>query len=78
MLEVITVCGLGMGSSLIMKMTADTAFKNLGIEAKIEHWDMGTVKGKNRDILITTYEFEENYKEDDDVVFAKRYRGVTQ
>ena len=40
MLKIITVCGLGVGSSLILKMTADTAMNQLGVKCKIEHWDM--------------------------------------
>ena len=41
MLKIITVCGLGVGSSLIMKMTVDSACAQLGVKCGIEHWDMG-------------------------------------
>lgn len=59
MLKIITVCGLGVGSSLIMKMTVDNAMKQLGkSNYDIEHWDMGTVKSKPCDFIVTTYEFE--------------------
>ena len=54
MLKIITVCGLGVGSSLIMKMTVDSAMSQLGVKCNIEHWDMGTVKGKPCDLIVTT------------------------
>lgn len=47
MLKIVTVCGLGVGSSLIMKITVDNAMAQLGVKCNIEHWDMGTVKGRN-------------------------------
>ena len=37
MLKIITVCGLGVGSSLIMKMTVDSAMSQLGVKCNIEH-----------------------------------------
>ena len=43
MLKIITVCGLGVGSSLIMKTRVDSAMSRLGVKCNIGHWDMGTV-----------------------------------
>ena len=43
-MHIVCVCGLGMGSSLILKMTVDKALKELGATGhEIEHWDAGTV-----------------------------------
>ena len=42
-MQIVCVCGMGMGSSLIMKMTIDKALRELGVEAEIEHWDAGTL-----------------------------------
>ena len=35
MLHIVAVCGLGMGSSLIMKMTIQSALDSLGVDAKV-------------------------------------------
>ena len=78
MLKVITVCGLGVGSSLIMKMTVDTAMKELGIACNIEHWDMGTVKGKECDLIVTTYGFQKNFADQDNVVFINNIVDVKE
>jgi PTS system ascorbate-specific IIB component len=70
MLNIVTVCGLGVGSSLILKMTVDSVLKELDIKANIEHWDMGTIKSKNADLIVTTSEFRKSFKGQDNVIFV--------
>jgi PTS system ascorbate-specific IIB component len=50
--KVITVCGVGMGSSLILKMTAEDAFREARIEASVEHSDLAGAKAMNADIIV--------------------------
>lgn len=78
MLKIITVCGLGVGSSLIMKMTVDSALKELGMHANIEHWDMGTVKGRDCDLIVTTESFRKNFTDRDDVVYINNIVDVKE
>ncbi len=40
MLHIVTICGCGMGSSVILKMNAEKALKELGIAAKLEVQDI--------------------------------------
>ena len=55
MLKVNTVCINGMESSLILKMTVEKAFKELGIDAQVTHMDAGQFKGRHLpDVCITT------------------------
>ncbi|MCR0335954.1 PTS sugar transporter subunit IIB [[Clostridium] innocuum] len=54
MLKVLTVCINGMGSSLILKLTVERAFKELNVEAQIEHIDAANFKGHHADVIITT------------------------
>ena len=52
-MHIVCVCGLGMGSSLILKMTVDKALKELGATGhEIEHWDAGTVDSRAADIFV--------------------------
>ena len=44
MLHIVTICGCGMGSSVILKMNAEKALKELGIAAKLEVSDITTGK----------------------------------
>lgn len=78
MLKIITVCGLGVGSSLILKMTVDNAMKKLGVRCSIEHWDMGTVKGKPCDFIVTTEGFKKNFADQDNVIYIKNIVDVNE
>lgn len=63
MLKVNTVCINGMGSSLILKMTVEKAFKELGVEASVSHIDAGQFKGCHPDVCITTPALAKNIGE---------------
>lgn len=78
MLKVITVCGLGVGSSLILKMTVDQAATQLGVHCNIEHWDMGTVKGRECDLIVTTNGFRKNFADQENVVFVENIVDVKE
>lgn len=69
-MNIVTVCGLGVGSSLIMKMTVENVIKDMGIKAKVEHWDMGTIKSKQADLFITTEGFKKSFQDQDNVVYV--------
>jgi PTS system ascorbate-specific IIB component len=51
-LEVLAVCGVGMGSSLMLKMTAEDALRSLGVDARVENTDVSTARGMTPDVVI--------------------------
>ena len=51
-LQVLAVCGVGMGSSLMLRMTAEDALRDLGIDAKVEHTDVSSARGMRADVVI--------------------------
>lgn len=51
-LKVLAVCGLGMGTSLILRMTAETVFSRLGIDAEVQNTDISTARGTDADVII--------------------------
>lgn len=51
-IQVLTVCGVGMGSSLILRMTAEEAFRDLGVRAKVEATDLSSARGANPDMIL--------------------------
>lgn len=51
-LKVITVCGVGMGSSLILRMTAEEALAELGMRAKVEATDLSSAKSMAADVIL--------------------------
>ena len=58
-LTILTVCGAGVGSSLMVKMNADEILRKNGIKAKLINADVTSSKGNASDIVITT---EDIYK----------------
>lgn len=51
-LDILAVCGAGMGSSLILRMTAEKAVKSLGLDATVRHTDVGSARGETPDVVI--------------------------
>ncbi len=53
-LKVIAACGSGMGSSQIIKMKLEKAFKKLGVDAEIYHTNVGDAKSQanNFDVVF--------------------------
>ena len=51
-LSVLAVCGAGMGTSLILRTTAQRALQELGISASLEHTDIGSARGQRADLVI--------------------------
>jgi ascorbate PTS system EIIB component len=51
-LRVLTVCGVGMGSSLILRMTAEEVFRHLGLRARVEATDTSSARSMPADIII--------------------------
>lgn len=71
-MHIVCVCGMGLGSSLILKMTVDKALKELGASGHdIEHWDAGTVDSKQADLIVTSEDFADRFAGRGNVVFVK-------
>lgn len=59
-LDVLAVCGAGMGSSLILRTTAEKAFERMGLDAALRHTDVGSARGERPDMVIA----QQTYLED--------------
>lgn len=59
-MNVLTVCGLGMGTSLILKMNVENILKENNVNAKVEHLDVSTAKSTNADLIVTSNELVKN------------------
>lgn len=58
-LSITAVCGFGIGSSLILKMTIDDMLKAEGLEADTAPQDVTSVGGMRTDLLFTSNELFE-------------------
>lgn len=70
-MKIVTVCGMGVGTSLMLKMTVESALSEMGRTADVQHWDLGTVAGQEYDFIVTSDEFKENFKDDSNVIFIR-------
>lgn len=59
-MKILAVCGFGVGSSMVLKMSLDKVFSNLGIEAEVENTDINNARGESCDAIFTS---EELYRE---------------
>lgn len=55
-LKIMTVCGFGVGSSLILKMKVDEMLKGHGIEAETFPQDVTTALSETSDLIFTSEE----------------------
>ncbi|MBF4693990.1 PTS sugar transporter subunit IIB [Fusibacter ferrireducens] len=57
MLRILTVCGAGVGSSMMLKVFTQQILKQEQIEASVNATDISSVDPKSADIIITTSDF---------------------
>jgi len=55
-MRVLTVCGMGFGTSLMMLMTVQEIGRKHGVKVEGEAVDLGSYKGKPCDIIIASSE----------------------
>jgi PTS system ascorbate-specific IIB component len=56
--KILAVCGMGLGSGLLLRMQAEKALKELGVQADVEVADMGTARAiaPSADLILTSEE----------------------
>lgn len=59
MIKIITVCGNGIGSSLMCAMKIEEICKEEGIAADITSSDFSSVSGKEADLIVTIQQMAE-------------------
>ncbi|MGV8877118.1 MAG: PTS sugar transporter subunit IIB [Rhodoglobus sp.] len=58
-MKIVAVCGMGIGTSVLLKMNAEKVLRTLGVDADVEAADIGVARGMARDaqIVLTSEEF---------------------
>lgn len=57
-MEILTVCGMGFGTSLMLKMTVDDILKEEGIKASVNAVDASSAKGSSADLIMASSDLE--------------------
>ena len=68
MLKIVTICGAGVGSSMMLRVFTQQILEKHNIEAEVECSDMGSVDPSNYDLLITTSDFADSLRNTDGTV----------
>lgn len=58
-MKITVVCGNGLGTSLMMEMSIKNIVKDLGVQAEVDHVDLGSAKGTQSDIFVGTSDIAE-------------------
>lgn len=54
-MKIIAVCGMGIGTSVLLKMNAEKVLTQLGIDATVEATDMKTAReSSDAEVILTT------------------------
>jgi len=61
-MRIATLCGMGFGSSMMLKMFIEEILKDLGMKAEVVPWDLGTFKGQQADIVVAPTDMEMHLK----------------
>ncbi|PYI51645.1 PTS sugar transporter subunit IIB [Paenibacillus flagellatus] len=59
-MKLLCVCGLGQGTSLILRMNVETACRDLGIQADVDHMDVSSASGVAADYILTSNELAQS------------------
>ena len=62
MLKIITVCGNGIGSSLMLKMKIEEICAENNIQADVESIDFNAAQGKQADLIVTVEELASEFE----------------
>jgi len=62
MIKILAVCGVGQGTSLLLKMNIENEIKNLDIDATVDNTSVSMAMGEQADFIVTNSEFAKHLK----------------
>ncbi len=79
-MKLLAVCGFGVGSSMILKMSIEKVCNDLGIDAEVENTDINEARGARCDAIFTSYELQKEISSSVNVpVYAvKKYMDLNE
>jgi ascorbate PTS system EIIB component len=61
-MRIATLCGMGFGTSMMLKLFIDDILKLEGIKAEVIPWDLGSFKGQQVDIIVAPMDMESHLR----------------
>lgn len=56
-MRALAVCGFGVGSSMVLKMSVEKAARELGVEMEVDNTDISSAKAEVADVYFTGPDF---------------------
>ena len=73
-MKILTVCGNGIGSSLMLAMKLEELCKEEGIEGiSVESSDFNSAQSKDVDLIVTVKEIADQFPKDKRIVIIRSY-----
>ncbi|MCF0149733.1 MAG: PTS sugar transporter subunit IIB [Clostridium sp.] len=61
-MKILAVCGFGVGSSMILKMSIEKVLKEMGVDAEVDNTDINDARGAACDVIFTSPELQQELK----------------
>ena len=61
-MKILAVCGFGVGSSMVLRMTIEKVCKELGVDAEVENTDLSSAQGAQCDFVFTSSELAQELR----------------
>jgi ascorbate PTS system EIIB component len=61
-MKIATLCGMGFGTSMMLKLFIDEILKQENIKAEVIPWDLGSFKGQQVDLVVAPTDMESHLR----------------
>jgi PTS system ascorbate-specific IIB component len=62
-MRIATLCGMGFGTSMMLKLFIEEILKAEGLKAEVIPWDLGSFKGQQADIVVAPTDMQMHLKD---------------
>lgn len=74
MKKILAVCGLGQGTSLILRMNIEQVLGEMNVTADVEHIDVSSASSMQADLIVTNNELAKSLGEHDaEIIIVNNY-----
>lgn len=72
-MKILCVCGVGQGTSLLLKMNVADVMDELGYSVDVDNTDLTSANSETSDFIVTNSEFAKQIENDTPVVIVENY-----
>lgn len=72
-MDILCVCGLGQGTSLLLRMNVEEVLKEMGIKADVDNTDVSSVSSMRADYIVTNKVFAEQITNNIPKIIVENY-----